>query len=185
MTRTFVHAFRFLFSASVVVALAACAANSDSGVPGGTAAARPAVVPQVIFNDAGEYDGSIQDSTFGNGSASASLAQHAQGVGGYLTATYGSTSITNAVVLQTQTGLTVTGGEVANTSSGVCTFSMSATFDKKTNVLAGTYAAVHGCAGESGSFSLTKDCYYPRGGLDAVQSWSRTPAQPDHGLRQC
>jgi hypothetical protein len=184
MTRTLVHAFRFLFSASVALALTACAANPANSVPV-AADAQAAVAPQVIQNDAGEFFGSIQDSTFGNGNASASLAQHEHGVGGYLTATFGSNTITNAVVLQTQTGLTVTGGEVANTNSGVCTFSMSATYKEKTNVLAGTYKAVHGCSGESGSFSITKGCYYPRGGLDAVQSWNRNPAQPNHGLRQC
>lgn len=185
MTRTLVHAARLLFPVSVAVALTACAASSSGGVPAASAASQPAVAPQAIFNDAGAYNGSIQDSTFGSGNASASLAQHQHTIGGYLIATFGSNTITNAVEAQTNTGLSVSGGEAANGPSGLCTFNVSATYDTKTNVLSGTYQAVHGCTGESGSFALTKDCYYPRAGLDAIPAWNRNPAQPDHGLHQC
>jgi len=185
MVRTLVHASRLLFSLSIAVALSACATNSSSGVPAASAAGQPAVAPQAIFNDAGAYNGSIQDSSFGSGNASASLAQHQHTVGGYLIATFGSNTITNAVEAQTDTGLSVTGGEVSNGSSGVCTFNISATYNKTTNVLSGTYQAVHGCSGESGSFALTKDCYYPRAGLDAIPAWNRSSVQPDHGLHQC
>lgn len=184
MIRTGLFAFRFLLAASLAAALTACAANPAAGVPGG-AAAQPAAAPQSIQNDAGEYGGPVQDSKYGKGFLSGSLMQHEHAVGGYLTATYGSKTIQNAVAVQTQTGASVGGGEESNVDSSVCTFKMTATYSEKTNVLKGTYNAVHGCSGESGSFSITKGCYFPRTGLDAVRAADGSDVRPDHGLHQC
>jgi hypothetical protein len=79
------------------------------------------------------------------------------------------------------------GAEVANINSSVCSFTMSATYHPSSLVLSGTYKAVHGCVGESGTFTLTKGCYYPRKGLlDAIpEQKGDTIMKPNNGAHQC
>ncbi len=60
------------------VVLTACAGNVNSGALGGGTAVQAPVAPSgqaAVQNDDGEYSGTATDSTFGNGSVSASLAQ--------------------------------------------------------------------------------------------------------------
>jgi hypothetical protein len=187
MTRTLLHAFRFLFSASVAIALTACATNSSSGVPSAGTGAQPGVAPQAIQNDSGQYNGSMQDSVLGTGSASASLAQDSHAVGGSVAVSYGSSNVSYSFAAHTQTGLSLSGAQVAFLGSGVCTFSVTATYDANSHVLAGTYQAVRGCAGENGSFSLTEDCSFRRAGLfEAIAVPNRnTKVNPNHGIHPC
>jgi hypothetical protein len=49
--------------------------------------------------------------------------------------------------------------------SAACTFGFHATYDPSSFVLSGTYQAIVGCSGESGTFSLTQQCYYPERNL--------------------
>jgi hypothetical protein len=190
MTLTLLHFLRFTFSVAAAVALTACAANSDSGVPAPAAAAQASVAPNAsIRNDAGEYSGTVHDNIVGNGGAQASLMQDEHDVGGVLTETINNKVYTNALVATTGTGRTLVGAEAVPTppiGSGACTFSLNATFHLKNFVLSGTYKAVHGCTGESGTFSMTEQCRYPNAGvLGAIQAWKRGGTEPDHGVTQC
>ncbi|MGA8535573.1 MAG: hypothetical protein WB615_15805 [Candidatus Tumulicola sp.] len=183
-----IHSHTIAAALAGALVLTACAGNANSGALGGGAQQAP-VAPfgqAAIINDAGQYSGTTTDTTFGNGSASASLAQAQNVVGGSLTSTFGSLVISNSVAAQTQDGITLAGAEVANVASGACTFSVSATYRKHKHKLDGTYQAVHGCAGESGSFSLTEECSYSRGGLfDAAPAWKRNATEPNTRISPC
>ncbi len=187
MTRTLLHAFRFLFSASIAIALTACATNSQSGAPGAGEAPQVPAATQTIVNDSGDYSGSFQDSALGAGSASASLAQDGQVVGGVINVAYGSNNVSYSVAAQTQDGLSVSGAAVAELASGVCSLNVTATYHKKTNILSGTYGNANGCAGVTGSFSLQHECIFKRAGLlEIVSAESRSAiANPDHGPLPC
>jgi hypothetical protein len=189
MRRAYSHAIYGVFAAlASTVVLTACAGNLNSGAPVGAGPQAAASTGKgVIQNDAGQYSGTVTDTVLGTGTGDASLAQDEHVVGGVLNASFGSTSIANSFAAQTNAGTSLAGAEVANTNSGVCSFSMNATYDTSKHILNGTYQAVHGCSGESGSFKLTKECYYPRKGLlDAAPSLDRTSGmKPDNGLHQC
>jgi hypothetical protein len=191
MRRAHSHAIaRIAAALASAVVLSACAGNVNSDALGSGTALQAPVAPfgqAAIQNDAGQYGGTTKDSTFGNGTATASLAQDAHVVGGLLTATFGTISLSNSVAAQTMTGAALAGVEVATVNGGACSFSLSATYNTAKHLLKGTYQAVHGCSGETGSFSLTKECYYPRNGpFDAVPSWNREAGiKPNNGLHQC
>lgn len=175
---------------AVFLALGGCVTNAP-GVPESPASsASSAVRAASIQNDAGEFGGKVNDSVYGSGFGTGSLAQVQHEVGGYVTITYynsAQTTVTNAFTASTQSGLALSGAEVGRIDSDTCSFKMSATYNPTSHVLAGTYEAVHGCSGESGSFSLTKGCYYPRTGLDDDLSLPVAPAQahPNSGLHPC
>jgi len=187
MTRTLLHASRFLLSASIAIALTACATNSQNSVPGAADAAQAPATTQIIVNDSGDYSGSFQDSALGAGSASASLAQDGQVVGGVINVTYGSNNVSYSVAAQTQDGLSIGGAQVAELASGVCSLNITATYHKKSHILSGTYQNANGCAGVTGSFSLQHECIFRRGGLlDIVPAKNRNSiANPDSGLHPC
>jgi hypothetical protein len=171
------------------VVLTACAGNTNSGTPGGGTAPQTPVAPfgqAAIRNVSGQYSGTITDSTFGTGSASASLAQDKHVVGGVITASIGSVQLSNSIAVQTATGAAFAGAQAGSVNGSTCSFSLSATYSGSNNTLNGTYQAVHGCAGESGSFALTQDCSYPRGGLlDVAPSWNGNGAKPNHHISPC
>jgi hypothetical protein len=180
------------------LALTACAGNTNSATPGGgTAPQVPASIGQaVVRNVSGQYSGTITDSTFGTGSASATLAQYQHVVGGALTASMGSVQLSNSIAVQA-TGaalagknagpLPLVGAQAGSVNGNTCSFTLTATYTGSSNTLNGTYQAVHGCAGESGTFALTQDCSYPRGGLlDAASPWNgNAGAKPNHRISPC
>ena len=55
--------------------------------------------------------------------------------------------------------LTGSGNFSTSATSGVCTFSETATY-RSGHHLAGLYRAIHGCSGESGTFMLKEKCQY-------------------------
>lgn len=188
MTRTLLYVFWILFSAWVAIGVTACATNSGSSVPSTAAAPQAAPAVVTIQNDSGQFSGSMQDSALGSGSASASLAQDKTVVGGVVNVSYsGSNNVSYSFAAKTQDGLSLSGAQVASLASGVCSLSVSATYNTTKHVLSGTYKAANGCAGVTGSFSLTKECYYKRGGLLEIDpDLKHTPAaKPNHGLHQC
>ncbi len=187
MTRTLLHAFRFLSSASIAIALSACATNSQSSVPGAGDAPQTAAATATIVNDSGDYSGSFQDSAFGAGSASASLAQDGQVVGGVINVAYGSNNVSYSVAAQTQDGLSIGGAQVAELASGVCSLNVTATYHKKSHILSGTYQSANGCAGVTGSFSLQHECTFKRAGLLNINPRQKNDAgmSPDAGLHPC
>ena len=190
MTGTLLNVSRFLFSLGVATAIVACAGNSPSGVPQAAGTSQVVAVPDAGgVNYAGQYSGSVEDSIVGYAFATASLAQQKHNVGGVVNETINNENDTNPIVLHAS-GTTLTGAEVAPNppvGSGPCSFSVKARYNTGNFVLSGSYTAVHGCSGESGTFSLTENCSYPRNGsLEATGARKgRNYARPDHGVTEC
>jgi len=195
MRRAHLHAVAAVLLGAL--ALTACAGSTNSATPGGGTAPQvpPSIGQAVIRNVSGQYSGTINDNTFGTGSASASLAQDKHVVGGALTASMGSVQLSNSIAVQAATGaalpdagpLPLAGAQAGSVNGNTCSFTLSATYTGSNNTLNGAYQAVHGCTGESGTFALTQDCSYPRGGLlDAATPWNgNAGAKPNHGVSPC
>ena len=186
MTRTLLHASRFLFSASIAIALTACATNSQNGVPGAGNAPQVPTTTQTIVNDSGDYSGSFQDSALGAGSASASLAQDGQVVGGVINVAYGSNNVSYSVAEQTQDGLSIGGAQVAELAGGVCSLRFPRRTTKNKRPV-GNVQERQRMRPVTGLFSLQHECVFKRAGLlDIVSAESRSASMnPDHGPQPC
>jgi hypothetical protein len=153
------YRLRFVPTAlALLLGFSACSAPVTSGsIPTSQAlAASSDSLVQLLI--AGEYKGSITDSSKGKGTAVLQLAQGISSAGGSLKQTYGSKDL-KAVVSFGLSGPSLNGNEVLLGSSP-CTFSMTAKYNVKNHVLSGTYNAISGCKGRSGKVKLTEQCYY-------------------------
>jgi hypothetical protein len=152
---------------TVVTSMAGC--GGSGGAPVGasaqlTAAARSA--PAATLNVSGQYHGTVKDGVFGIGEVSAALSQYQDAVGGVFTFTYGSLAFitSGALVL---TGKTLTGSaEIGRNTGGACSATETATYSTSSHTLHGTYKAIQGCSGDSGSFAMKQQCQY-------VMDWIR------------
>jgi hypothetical protein len=153
------HRLRFAPAAlALLLGFSACSAPVASGnIPTSQAlAVSPDSLVQLLI--AGEYKGSITDSAKGKGKAVLQFAQGVTSAGGSLKQTYGSKTF-NGVVSFGRSGPSMNGNEVLLGSSP-CTFVMTAKYNPKTVVLNGSYNAISGCKGRSGTFKVTEQCYY-------------------------
>lgn len=153
-------------SATLVLALvtivpAACGGSAGGGpaeasIPGTTAATADGAVTRDV---SGEFFGTIDDSVFGAGRAAAELSQYQKAAGGILTFTYGSTAfITPAAFVVNGSKLIGTSNFSISGSSGICTFSETATY--KSGHLKGSYQAVSGCSGDHGTYTMKQNCSF-------------------------
>jgi hypothetical protein len=161
--------YRVRLGAAVVAAasfllLAGCnGAAAPSVTRASTAGREAAPMPQRISNISGDYLGTVQDAQGGAGNAKATLAQHNADAGG------GVKDKESTVTLNVDVSLTITS---SNSTSGalvidfpplrsgpVCTFSTTGTYDPTTGVLSGSYTAVTGCSGDTGTYTLTQQCH--------------------------
>jgi hypothetical protein len=71
----------------------------------------------------------------------------------------------------------VAGSIVGGSGSLYCTSSMTATYDSKTHALSGSYKAVYGCAGETGTFTLKHLCFFKGSGGGDIR--------PEAGVKAC
>lgn len=190
MERTRAH-----FHVSCLAALAAaalssgCAGTVNAGAPAAGAAARAAsgvLAPAGTNPFAGQYAGTARFGALHNGAASASLVQSQTAVGGMLTATFAKTTYVYSLAAGA-TGGSFGGVTVATIGSVACSFTLTGTYDPTTHKLAISYAPARGCVGKSGTFAMTKQCYYQEGGplQDGALEDRATAAQPDNGLHQC
>ena len=152
-------------AAVAVLACTACGAN-------GGAPAAPSLQTSLAVRDdgaprnlSGQYAGTIKDSIHGKSKASANFAQSGRALGGTTTAPSAS-GWQAAVSAWTIEGDTLHGQGVSSASSETCTISETATYSPATHRLAGSYHAVHGCSGDTGSFTLKQQCFYARAGDD-------------------
>gem|GEM_PF-3583919 len=106
----------------------------------------------------GEYIGATNDPVGGAQSATTTLAQHGNAVGGTLMLGLGTASISESIAL-TISGPALSGSGTASFSGAVCTFAITATYAN--NQITGTYVPVGGCAGRSGTILLTQQCANP------------------------
>jgi hypothetical protein len=124
-------------------------------------------------NLSGEYAGTVNDSLFGSGKAFAELLQYHDAVGGTTLFEYGSTVFGSPSVFLLK-GTTLTGTAEGATLSGVpCTMSETATYSN--HRLNGSYKAVNGCSGESGTFAIKEYCKYV----------TKSPTEPRFAFKDC
>lgn len=154
------HLSVFLMLALIIILPAGC--NSNTGVPAGAsvpAAAAGGDAGAAPRDVSGEFFGTINDSVFGTGQASAELSQYQNDAGGVLTFTYGSTAfITPASFLVNGTKLTGTSNFSISASSGICTFSEKATY--KSGRLSGSYQVLNSCSGDHGTYTMKQQCRF-------------------------
>jgi|ERR1022692_1179835 len=143
-------------------------AGCNASVPPGTMRAATdgrnvAPIPERLSNISGDYAGIVQDAQGGTGNAKATLAQHGANAGGAV-----KDHVSNEII-PVDVSLTIT---AQNSTSGalvidfppaktgpVCTFSTTGTYDPTTDVLSGSYTAVTGCTGDTGTYTLTQACH--------------------------
>jgi hypothetical protein len=150
--------------------------TSGSGVPSAASAAGSAargIGGGQTINLSGQYRGTVKDNMHGKGTGTATFAQNGSSLGG----TLDSGSAVIADVAWTIDGTNVDGSSVIVTTSGYCTLSLTSTYNTKTFKLAGKYHAVHGCTGETGTFSLKQQCIY--------ESSNENDIRPDNGPKPC
>jgi len=163
------HLSAALTLALITIGPAACGGNgggpAGASIPNAAAAAGDGAMSRDV---SGEFFGTVNDSVFGAGRASAEVSQFQKAAGGILTFTYGSTAfITPAAFVVNGTKLTGTSNFSISASSGICTFSEAATYEN--GRLKGSYQAVTGCSGDHGSYTMKQKCSFSQrlaGGVD-------------------
>lgn len=154
MIRLYVPA---VFMMSALMLLTAC---NGSNNPSPTPTAQPA-------NISGDYVGTMNDAKGGSGTATATLAQHGNSAGGSITGTQTGGTITAQISLAITPANAVSGAMVVDYADGsTCSFSTSGAYDAATSVLSGSYSAVTGCTGDTGTYSLTQQCTDTITGID-------------------
>lgn len=131
-------------------------------------------------NLTGQYSGSVSDSVLGSGTAISNFVGAGGGLGGYFVFTFGSANYDNPTIaggdrdaLQPNWGRgghgDVFGGFESTIAGTACEFAYSASYSSSDNELTGSYKAVNGCSGETGTFTLTQQCYYSGGRENSVR----------------
>jgi hypothetical protein len=121
----------------------------------------------------GQYSGSVSDNALGTGTAIANfVGDGSGGLGGYFVFTFGSANYSDPTIaggrdaIQPAWGAErgyLSGAFESTIASASCRFHYSAAYTPSDHALTGSYKAVNGCSGQTGSFILTQQCYY-RGG---------------------
>jgi hypothetical protein len=151
-----------LVAASCLV-VAGCNASAAPPPAQAGVVGQAATMPQRVANISGDYTGSVQDSQGGSGTAKATLAQHRAEAGGAIKDRESNQTIALDVSLTVSSTNATSGAMVVDYppagSGPVCTYSTTGTFDPTTNMLSGSYAAVAGCTGDTGTYTLTQQCH--------------------------
>lgn len=149
--------------AAALISLPACNSSTNANPS-------PTSTPQVA-NISGDYTGTMNDAQSGNGTVTATLAQHGANAGGTITDTLTGGTLTAQVSLAITTTNALSGAMVVDYPNGTtCTFSTTGTYTNNgttTAQIAGSYSAVTNCAGDTGTYTLTQQC------VDTVTSSDR------------
>lgn len=154
--------------------LTACAGNGS--VPEAASPMEPAQNPfgRAHYGIAlsGDYVGKIHDNLYGTSRNRLYVSQSQNMLGGAFVNGGGSHSIA-AVIVWVVNGRSISGKGVSKSSasSGLCAFSMSATY--KYRRLTGSFTATYGCSGETGTFDLWHKCYVKGLESDGVRPETR------------
>jgi hypothetical protein len=156
----------------------ASVAPSTTGPAGGLAAGESAAMSQQVSNISGDYVGTVHDAQGGTGTAKATLAQHKANAGGAANVKQAHHSIVVDISLTITSANSTSGALVIDfppaKTGPACTFSTTGSYDRTTNVLSGSYTAVTGCTGDTGTYKLTQQCHDTviTGGVDR---WMNNP----------
>ena len=153
---------------TLAVSLVACGASAPRTSPALDGAMYGVSGDASTPNVSGEYTGM-------KGSINASFAQYKNTVGGTYVESSGSQTTSYAVTWNLSKGTTLTGISAATVGSAACTFKLDATYSASKYEITGSYQPLHGCSGDSGSFTMKQKCTYPRG----------DDARPDNGPKPC
>lgn len=143
-----------LLAAALCAALLATACSSNTTVT--------TVSPA---NISGDYTGTLTDGVNGTFTSAttpvAVLAQHDAAVGGTMTLPTSSGDLSASVSMTLANDDAFSGTLVVDfpNNGPTCAYSTSGTFTPSTNAISGSYAAISGCAGDSGTYALTQQCY--------------------------
>jgi hypothetical protein len=172
------RSFRISAVFGVLLGVLAFTACGGSGAPSAAPAFEAPAVgfgdDAAILNVAGQYSGTVHDSAFGKGKVTASLAQDRSAVGGDFVQVY-SAGKANSSLAALATGNAARGISVATVLGVACSFNFTGKYNAKTFVLSGGYKAVHGCSGESGTYTMKERCSY-------VRAWD---IRPETGPKPC
>ena len=167
---------------SGLLALSGCVSSgSGTGVPRaslGSQATSAHVQRHASVPLSGQWAGTFIDIAYGTGTAKASYSAYQSGVGGVLAVNYKSHKVkVKASVALVANGSAVDGTTVVPAAGSYCTLSTTSTYDPKTKIMSGSYNAVYGCTGDSGTFTLKHQCYYKGSGSEDVR--------PEFGPKPC
>jgi len=116
-------------------------------------------VPAAPTNISGDYAGTVADSASGSSPATALLAQHGSTAGGTISTAPGGVALVSSIAVAIDSGNAVTGTMFQDLPGDLtCSFAVTGTYNATTAVLAGSYRAVTGCSGRTGTYSLTQSC---------------------------
>jgi hypothetical protein len=128
-------------------------------------------VPAAPSNISGDYAGTVVDSSAGTLAATALLAQHGSSAGGTITTAPGGTTLVSSLSLAIDSSNAVSGTMVQDLPGDItCSFAVTGSYATSTAVLAGSYHAITGCTGQTGTYTLTQSC------TDTVTTGDKRPA---------
>lgn len=128
-------------------------------------------VPAAPTNISGDYAGTVVDSSAGSLAATALLAQHGSAAGGTITTAPGGVTLVSSLALGIDSSNAVSGTMVQDLPGDVtCSFAVTGTYNTSTGVLGGSYHAITGCSGQTGTYTLTQSC------TDTITTGDRRPA---------
>lgn len=142
------------FAIAICLALVACNSSNSSPSPTPSPSAQ-------LANVSGDYTGTMTDAQGGAGTVTATFAQHGSSAGGAMIDKEPSQTISPAISMAITATNSVAGAMVVDYASGAtCTFTMTGTYSSAgaSPTLSGSYTAVTGCAGDTGTFSLAQQC---------------------------
>ena len=158
-----VHLIAAAVAAVSCLIIAGCNAAVAPSTTRATTAGESAPMPQRLSNISGDYLGTVQDAQGGAGNAKATLAQHDADAGGAVKDKETNETLNVDVSLTITSSNSTSGALVIDfppaRSGPVCTFSTTGTYDSTTGILSGSYTAVTGCSGDTGTYTLTQQCH--------------------------
>lgn len=150
-------------SCLLLAGCSAAVAPSTTGPANAAAAGQSAAMAQQVSNISGDYAGTVHDARGGVGTAKAVLAQHKTSAGGAANVKQAHQAIAVDLSLTINSANATSGAMVIDFppagSGPSCTFSTTGSYNPTTNVLSGSYTAVTGCTGDTGTYKLTQKCH--------------------------
>jgi hypothetical protein len=136
-------------------------------------------VPATPTNISGDYAGTVVDSAAGSLPATALLAQHGSSAGGTITSAPGGVTLVSSLSLGIDSSNAVSGTMVQDLPGDItCSFAVTGTYGTSNGVLSGSYHAITGCSGQTGTYTMTQSC------TDTVTTGDKKPA-PSFGIPGC
>ena len=146
-----------------LASLTACAGSNDGGVPSSMAPASQSADAQMRADASraelsGQYTGTekLHGVSY---PVTESLVQYGSALGGDKSTKFASQTVTGQITFSVH-GTALKGTGVFLSGTSYCTYAEKATYDSKTHKLSGSFKAISGCTGETGSYTVKQNCFY-------------------------